>query len=198
MNKLLIQIILFAFGIATLSSCSKEASFSLTKRHYRSGYYVDFGTKSHSVNYTYNKPVKTVAQVPAVASVKSEDFNNVPAFSIASEKVMTVKKIIDARKSVASKNKIAALNSAERNPFAGNSSITNTSHEDAGTATNDVRVRVYVVNVPFVIILLCAIFIPPLGVGLMYGLNSYFWIDLLLTLLFFIPGMIFALVVVLM
>jgi len=53
-------------------------------------------------------------------------------------------------------------------------------------------------SVPFVVIVLCAIFIPPLGVGLMYGINSYFWIDLILTLLFFFPGMIFALIVVLM
>lgn len=43
-----------------------------------------------------------------------------------------------------------------------------------------------------------AILIPPLGVFLHEGeINSKFWIDLLLTLLFFLPGMIYALVVVL-
>jgi len=43
-----------------------------------------------------------------------------------------------------------------------------------------------------------AILIPPLGVYLHEGvINGKFWIDLLLTLLFFLPGMIYALIVVL-
>lgn len=43
-----------------------------------------------------------------------------------------------------------------------------------------------------------AILIPPLGVYLHEGvINKKFWIDLLLTILFFLPGMIYALVVVL-
>ena len=40
--------------------------------------------------------------------------------------------------------------------------------------------------------LICAILIPPLGVFLKEGLNKNFWISLILTLLFFLPGMIFA------
>jgi uncharacterized membrane protein YqaE (UPF0057 family) len=45
---------------------------------------------------------------------------------------------------------------------------------------------------------LFAILIPPLGVYLHEGeINKRFWIDLLLTLLFFLPGMIYALVRVL-
>jgi uncharacterized membrane protein YqaE (UPF0057 family) len=43
-----------------------------------------------------------------------------------------------------------------------------------------------------------AILIPPLGVYLHEGeINKRFWIDLLLTILFFVPGLIYALVVVL-
>ena len=43
-----------------------------------------------------------------------------------------------------------------------------------------------------------AILIPPLGVYLHEGeINKRFWIDLLLTLLFFLPGMIYALIIVL-
>lgn len=45
---------------------------------------------------------------------------------------------------------------------------------------------------------ICAILIPPLGVYLHEGvINTKFWIDLVLTLLFFIPGMVYALIVVL-
>ncbi|MBA3648387.1 MAG: YqaE/Pmp3 family membrane protein [Chitinophagales bacterium] len=43
-----------------------------------------------------------------------------------------------------------------------------------------------------------SIFIPPLGVALYeQGITSHFWIDLILTLLFFIPGLIYALILIL-
>ncbi|MGV3640597.1 MAG: YqaE/Pmp3 family membrane protein [Adhaeribacter sp.] len=47
-----------------------------------------------------------------------------------------------------------------------------------------------------VLLIILAILIPPLAVGLKEGITSRFWISLLLTLLFFIPGMIYALLVV--
>lgn len=49
-----------------------------------------------------------------------------------------------------------------------------------------------------VLLVILAIFIPPLAVYLHQGeINKHFWIDLLLTLLFFLPGMIYALVLIL-
>jgi uncharacterized membrane protein YqaE (UPF0057 family) len=48
------------------------------------------------------------------------------------------------------------------------------------------------------LLIILAILLPPLAVYLHEGtINSKFWISLLLTLLFFIPGVIYALVVVL-
>lgn len=41
-----------------------------------------------------------------------------------------------------------------------------------------------------------AILIPPLGVAIYEGITTRFWISLLLTILFFIPGMIYSLLVV--
>ena len=40
--------------------------------------------------------------------------------------------------------------------------------------------------------LLCAIFLPPLGVFLEVGLGKHFWLNILLTILGFIPGIIHA------
>lgn len=51
-------------------------------------------------------------------------------------------------------------------------------------------------SVPFWLIVVCAILIPPLGVALMYGIVDKFWIDLALTLCFWLPGMIYALILV--
>lgn len=48
------------------------------------------------------------------------------------------------------------------------------------------------------LLIILAIILPPLAVYLHEGaINSKFWLDLLLTLLFFIPGVIYALIVVL-
>ncbi|MEM1120933.1 MAG: YqaE/Pmp3 family membrane protein [Bacteroidota bacterium] len=47
------------------------------------------------------------------------------------------------------------------------------------------------------LLVLIAIFIPPLAVALQEGLSSRFWISLVLTLLFFLPGMIYSLYVIL-
>jgi uncharacterized membrane protein YqaE (UPF0057 family) len=49
-----------------------------------------------------------------------------------------------------------------------------------------------------ILLVILALLLPPLAVYLHEGeINSKFWIDLVLTLLFFIPGVIYALVVVL-
>lgn len=45
------------------------------------------------------------------------------------------------------------------------------------------------------ITLIATVLIPPLGVALKKGLGSDFWINLILTLLFFVPGLIHAIYV---
>jgi uncharacterized membrane protein YqaE (UPF0057 family) len=52
-------------------------------------------------------------------------------------------------------------------------------------------------GLPLWFIVLCSIIIPPLGVALVFGITDKFWICLLLTLLFWLPGMIYALIQVL-
>lgn len=47
-----------------------------------------------------------------------------------------------------------------------------------------------------VLAIIAALFVPPLGVFLVRGLGRDFWIATGLTLLFFVPGMIFALLIV--
>ncbi|MBR3980129.1 MAG: YqaE/Pmp3 family membrane protein [Bacteroidales bacterium] len=48
-----------------------------------------------------------------------------------------------------------------------------------------------------VVLVLLSIFIPPLAVFLNNGLGTEFWIDLILTILGWLPGMIYALLLVL-
>ena len=48
-----------------------------------------------------------------------------------------------------------------------------------------------------IIRIIIAIFIPPLGVFLQEGLGKHFWINLILTLLGYIPGIVHALWIIL-
>jgi uncharacterized membrane protein YqaE (UPF0057 family) len=48
-----------------------------------------------------------------------------------------------------------------------------------------------------IIRIICAIILPPLGVFLTVGLETEFWLNILLTILGFIPGVIHAIWVVL-
>jgi uncharacterized membrane protein YqaE (UPF0057 family) len=48
-----------------------------------------------------------------------------------------------------------------------------------------------------ILIIILTIILPPLGVALVFGIGIEFWISLLLTLLFYIPGLIYSLIVVL-
>ena len=47
------------------------------------------------------------------------------------------------------------------------------------------------------ILVILAILLPPLAVGLKVGFTKHFWISIILTLLFWLPGQIHALIVVL-
>lgn len=46
------------------------------------------------------------------------------------------------------------------------------------------------------LLVVIAIFIPPLAVFLVAGLTATFWINLILTLIFYIPGLLHALYVI--
>lgn len=52
-------------------------------------------------------------------------------------------------------------------------------------------------DVDLTLLIILAILIPPLAMGLYDGITKRFWISLLLTLLFFVPGLIYTLVVIL-
>ncbi len=49
----------------------------------------------------------------------------------------------------------------------------------------------------FWLILILTILIPPLGIGLVFGIEKEFWISLVLTLLFYFPGLIYSLIILL-
>jgi uncharacterized membrane protein YqaE (UPF0057 family) len=193
MKKLLAPAILLAITVSLLSSCNGPSNMALTKRHYRSGYYVDWRTRKNVIKAPVVSVIAAKAEpTPAAIKIASPEVYAVPSTSI---RVVEKSKIAQTKnykhsKALAHPTAIPELASPK-------TTMVNNTAPDYIQNVADHNVQVNV-NVSFVLIVLCAIFIPPLGVALMYGIHSYFWIDLILTLIFFIPGMIFALIVVLM
>lgn len=196
MKKLFAGLVLFIVTVILLSSCSNSSKLALTKRHYRSGYYVDFGGKSQKTIASAAKPVlvKTKGQVATIVATKPENYAEVNTPIALPEIPTIVAKIVNQNRAQENNLVGTGVLAANQKTF----TVNTLANYDISGSTGDGHHDRNSVSVPFVVIVLCAIFIPPLGVGLMYGINSYFWIDLILTLLFFFPGMIFALIVVLM
>jgi uncharacterized membrane protein YqaE (UPF0057 family) len=195
MKKSLVPFTLFVLVAILFSSCGNSSKLTFTKRHYRSGYYVNFGGKNHTTTTSAVKlPEKTKYQTVAAPAAKpmGRATENSP---VAPPKIQN--RI--SNKPVAEKEQIFSTTTATALTINQKASTQNTwVNDDVMGSSGDGNHSRNNASVPFVVIVIFAIIIPPLGVGLMYGINNYFWIDLILTLLFFFPGMIFALVVVLM
>ncbi len=61
---------------------------------------------------------------------------------------------------------------------------------------NNANTASYHGDVDLLILVLLAIFVPPLSVFLVKGLRNEFWIDIILTCLLWFPGIIYALIVI--
>lgn len=66
-----------------------------------------------------------------------------------------------------------------------------------GKVLNQVVARINHLATIDVLFVICAIFLPPLAVLLKVGLTTHFWINIILTILGWVPGVIHALWVVL-
>ena len=191
MKKIVVPITLFALAVILFTSCSNSSKLAFSKRHYRSGNFHDVIPKNQTAANISVAALPLKANHISSAAIVSKSAAKpveasprlVPMQKNESQKVKHIYSQQVAN-SIAANQNILLLN-ADKNVYSGYDE--EHEHHEASDA-----------DVSFVVIVLCAIFIPPLGVALAYGIDSYFWIDLILTLLFFFPGMIFALIVVLM
>jgi uncharacterized membrane protein YqaE (UPF0057 family) len=211
-------IMLLCSGIL-LSSCSRLSDISITKRHYRGGYYVDLGG-SHKQN-------KTKQQAPATAT--TEEITTAPATTapVITAQVTTAAtpaapdKLKDKSTAVAEKTTSelfpAILSATEQkkkqthkeagdNVYASTQNISEITDEIQATfLKNSIDLNISKEHsiisssasdssgsLPMWLMVIFAIILPPLAVGLKFGIIDKFWISCLLTLLFWIPGVIYA------
>jgi len=197
-------LVLFISIATLLTSCSEQ--LTLTKRHYKSGYYIDISSKKQTevkqiaanINTVNDKEnITTPATIPATSEVKRDiQVQNQTATvttATVSKKERAKKPVIkySSSKTIASNNKTSEVAENKISELAADAA-------DNLTQANSTSDVIIISGLSLILIVIITIFIPPLGVALVYGIDLHFWIDLILTLLFFIPGLIYGLVVVLM
>jgi uncharacterized membrane protein YqaE (UPF0057 family) len=186
--------ILFVAGAVLFSSNSHAQGITITKRHYKAGYYVDFGNKKKIVAAQQGTQNIALADAKPANTIPLMNMqNNEPMALVATQNVVVkrekVVKQIKASQTILpvpvtmAANKSESYNSTSALRDDSKDEVNAIQHDDAG------------VNLLLVVII--TIFIPPLGVALVRGIHIEFWLDLILTLLFFIPGLIYGLIVVL-
>ena len=181
------------FAGVSLTSCS--TSIDIAQRHFNSGYYVH-------VNHQAKNTV-TAKQNVTVAPVNHADITPVVAQNssvpVAKPEVIAIENSFSS--SVENKQPAAAkkkhrdvvvpseVSNSENNSFS--SPVNKHMQKRFNRASNHLMRG----DAPGIVMVLLCIFLPPVAVGIVDDWGSKFWIDLLLTLLFYFPGMIYAFIV---
>lgn len=187
------SIVVFLFAVAFLSSCSQFGNLDIQKRHYNKGFYVHRSEKHDAVS------AEEKTMTAAVTETATEIQQPVAVEETSSTPVAQPSRTVALQQQAAEESNHAVRPAVEK-PATHSTTIVPVKiktpasivlHDrkaPAGPASGDVDLLILVI---------LAILLPPLAVFLKEGdLTINFWIDLLLCLLFFLPGIIFALLVV--
>lgn len=191
--------LLIAVLVVFASSCT------ITKRRYNSGYHIEWKHAAAKVekNNHENELAKvetpteeTVAPVETPASEPSV-VTSTPANTVVSNPVAETSKSI-AEKSVSKKSTTRTSNVSTATFEAPVQSKTSTQGFVPVADNLDSTESKALSQVDMVLLVILALLIPPLAVYLHQGSwNEMCWISLLLTILFWVPGVVFAFLVIL-
>jgi uncharacterized membrane protein YqaE (UPF0057 family) len=167
-----------------IQSCSivKNGDFSQQKyTKFRKGTEIAI-TKKVTVNEVVPQ------ELSAVSAVSANPMETNSKSLLASVNQNQTIPVAFTKNSKQSKTNSVAVNIVNRSVAKFSKRLSNTfaSHNSMVSASDDQ-----------LLLILLAIFIPPLAVYLSAGLGTEFWIDLLLTCLFWLPGVIYAFIVIL-
>jgi uncharacterized membrane protein YqaE (UPF0057 family) len=197
MKKLFTSSALLLAGAIMTSTFSHAQSISITKRHYTGGYYIDFGGKKKAAS-------KAEIAQPAqqnVASVEAKSVNSIPV--VTNEAPMQMNMV--AVNNVSIKREKAKKHTTAMNVVAKSANVEASNNviafspvsDDSITKVSATETSSNAAGMPLILLVIITILIPFLGVGLAKGVHGEFWLDLILTLLFYLPGLIYGLIVIL-
>jgi uncharacterized membrane protein YqaE (UPF0057 family) len=200
-NIIKLALLLVAASII-FSSCSQTSTTSLTKSYNRSSINIEHSAKNNTE--TMNEETHPY-QVKGYSSVNQE--MNEENYSITENKtpVSIVHSLFKGNVQSNNKNQkniVANYNHPDTKDINSNTTEISRENRDIPSITQSANYAGHSSGnssngVPKWLIVVCSIVIPPLGVALMYGICDKFWIDLALTFCFWLPGMIYALILVL-
>lgn len=192
---------ILAVIILFLSSCTIE------KRKYLSGYHVDWKGKSGQLSELTEAPLQEAPIAPHLAATGSEDCISA---SSASSEALSELAVSDPESSALSSESASTIAhvsfAAERANFTDHKPVKHSvSRVSKSSAHQPISGKTWSMDsgksnsdVDLIILIILAIIIPPVAVYLSEGSwNNVCWINLILTLLFWLPGVIHALIVVL-
>lgn len=202
MRKSILSLFSYALIVVLISSCNTSSDLTSTsvikKRRYLKGYQVNVKGSQKSEPKT-----ETVAAQIEPIEIKKSDFE--PNMELAQASVSTEITEADLKKStfVASVKSQKAATANEKSISLTKSDRNSRNKGREGISQKKLKTDV-VSGVPqsasganMVLYIILAILLPPLAVGLLYGIGTEFLISLILTILFWVPGVIYALIMVL-
>ncbi len=189
-KSILKQLSTLLIVIFALSSCN--SSIQVVKKRHSNGYYVSVGSdihKNHDVSNTAkqeNKKIKLQDATPVNESMESEEVTSTERIVSASAEISNNSQSKSNSESnntlVKSKKKKTSKLSKIKKIKALKKELKKSKNSDVDTNT--------------LLLVILAILLPPLAVYLLKGVTNQFWISLILTLLLWLPGIIYALLLI--
>lgn len=181
---------LAAFAAAAfLFSCSTGSDLTIEKRRYRDGYYV---AKHHKKDHKAEVAVKAVntETLPSRNTTAIEQSAVQPAAVTEVTQAAPVAPVAAQAKATVAKPSVTSA------PAVVNAITKKEVRQATKAVVKKAKQQPAADDVPDVVIILLCIFIPPLAVFLIKGgIDNDFWINLVLTFLCGIPGIIHAFIV---
>lgn len=214
MKKLSLLFTLVTLTSLLLSSCSRLENITVSKRQHRSGYYVDLGSRKNVTPKSKPKamakvePSKVTGGESTVAPQITTSLNNVIENTSTISTSLETKAASPSTLAKKAEKKKQAVKEKSDNVYAStmdNSDVRELSKLQRlkknvrafSEAMDVLKAPSAKEDVPFWLLIVLCIILPPLAVYLKFGISTEFWISILLTLLFWIPGVIYALILIL-
>ncbi len=169
MKKLFTPIAIFALAAILFSSCSNSSKLAFTKRHYRSGYFVDRIGKAKNVSGTASVSIKPKQQIVPIVAAKSETplTLNVPANKLQNEQISSGRTINSEKtdKTISTANS-APLNNLTTGPVLENKeAIAASAGDGGGSGAGAALSLLWIVIVIILIIWLIAVVVGGFSLG---------------------------------
>lgn len=183
---------LFLVLAVALSSCG--SALQITKKRHSNGYYVNFGNDHHKTKTVDEKTVaKVKKQLQNNEKTKNESATEDLANKIEenqaeentfSDRLATLQKKESRASTKHAKQAISATKASKKLNRKKIKAVKKAIKESKSDDTEDIAQ---------LLLIILAIICPPVAVYLMRGISTHFWISVILTLCFWLPGIIHAL-----